>query len=143
MLGNGLMLSAAMTWAGATVISRRILESMSPLRLTFVASIFTAPIHLAIVSPFLADTLPAPGQLWLWGSLIYCGAFSTGFAYVTWNVGVRYLGGSHAAVYQALVTIVAVGGGWLFLREQPLRGQIIGGIAIIGGLMIMRRKRLP
>jgi drug/metabolite transporter (DMT)-like permease len=141
MLGNGLMLAAAMTWAAATVVSRPILVSMSPLRLTFLASVLTAPIHILIVSPVLWSALPSSDQLWLWGALIYCGAFSTGFAYITWNAGVRYLGGSHAAVYQSLVTLIAVVGGWVFLREQPLWGQIVGGIGIIAGLMIMRSKR--
>ena len=139
--GNLMMMSAALCWAAGTVISRRVLERITPLQLAFWSGVLTAPIHLAIAWPYLN---PAWETLMRWKILLavaYSGIFSTGLAYVTWHIGVRRLGGSHAAVYQNLVTLVAVLGGWLLLREQPLTAQIVGGILIIGGLVIMRRGR--
>ena len=59
-------------------------------------------------------------------------------AYASWHVGVRILGGSHAAVYQNVVTLVAVLGGWLFLHERPVVVQIVGGVLIVLGQVAMR-----
>jgi drug/metabolite transporter (DMT)-like permease len=39
------------------------------------------------------------------------------------------------------VTLVAVIGGWIVLKEQPLLAQVLGGILMIAGLLLMRRGR--
>lgn len=160
--GNLLMLGAALTWALGTVLSRPILLTMTPLQLTFIASLLTTPLHLLWIAPQLGQlefagwtagsAVPTAEQLargegrltvtpWLALAIVYSGALSTGVAYALWNTGVKILGGSHAAVYQNVVTLVAVAGGWLFLREQVLAAQITGGAIIIAGLLLMRRGR--
>lgn len=138
LIGNLLITSAAMLWASGTVISGPLLKQISPLRLAFFSSLLTTPIHLAIVRNKLADALlefAEPGVLW---ALIFSGIFSTGIAYATWHVGVRRLGGSHASIYQNVVTLVAVLGGWLALSEPLLLSQIFGGALMICGLLLMR-----
>ncbi len=160
--GNLLMLGAALTWAVGTVLSRPILRTMTPLQLTFIASLLTTPLHLLWILPQLGSLefagwsagspLPTADQIasgearltvtpWLLLAILYSGALSTGIAYALWNTGVKILGGSHAAVYQNVVTLIAVVGGWLFLGEAPLLAQIIGGTIIIAGLLLMRRGR--
>ncbi len=139
--GNVLMMAAAMSWAVGTLISRRVFDRITPLQLAFWSGALTAPIHLAIAWPRLGESWPMVTQTPMLIAIAYSGMFSTGLAYVTWHIGVRRLGGSHAAVYQNVVTLVAVLGGWLFLREQPLAAQIVGGVLIIGGLIAMRSGR--
>ena len=58
-----------------------------------------------------------------------------------WNVGVRQVGPSHAAGFQNLVPIIALITSWLLLGEVPLLLQILGGILIIAGLVVMRWQR--
>ncbi len=140
-LGNLLILGAGLSWASATVISHSILRTMSPLQLTFIASLVTTPLHVAWVLPQLHRHWSTIGDPWMLTAIVFSGAFSTGLAYAFWNTGVKILGGSHAAIYQNVVTLVAVTGGWLVLAEQPLAGQIIGGITIIIGVLVMRRGR--
>lgn len=141
-IGNLLMLIAAFSWATATVLNRSILRSsITPLQLTFIASVTTTPLHLLYVSPVLMqhiDDLCKPTML---AAVIFSGAFSTGLAYALWNTGVKILGGSHAAIFQNVVTVIAVVGGWVVLGEQPLVSQIVGGLVIIAGVLVMRRGR--
>ncbi len=141
MLGNVLILSAAFTWASATVVSRPLMVPVGPLRLAFISCALTTPLHWIVVS-FLCDVsverILVPHQI---ACLLYSGLLSTGLAYATWNFGVQKLGGSHASVYQNIVTLVAVLGGWVVLRESPLLAQILGGALMIVGLLIMRRGR--
>ncbi len=139
--GNLLMLCASCSWAIATVLSRDLLKGITPLQLTWIASITTTPIHWLIVFPQIRESWPAMTTPGMMLAIIYSGALSTGVAYFTWNIGVRILGGSHAAVYQNVVTLVAVAGGWIALRESPLPAQIAGGLLIIAGLLVMRRGR--
>jgi len=140
-LGNLLILTAAICWAGGTVISRPILQSITPLRLAFYSSALTMPLHLLIAAAEIPAALPLVCKPSTLAAIIYSGIFSTGIAYATWHAGVRALGGSHAAVYQNVVTLVAVIGGWIVLQEQPLLSQVLGGVLTVAGLFLMRRGR--
>ncbi len=139
--GNILVVSGALSWAAATVISRPILRVMSPLQLTFIASVTTTPFHVLWILPIVGNQVPAILSGWMMVAIVFSGAFSTGLAYVLWNTGVKILGGSHAAIFQNVVTVVAVTGGWVILGEQPLAGQVVGGATIIAGVLVMRRGR--
>jgi drug/metabolite transporter (DMT)-like permease len=146
--GNLFMLLAAMLWAAGTVYSRPLLREFSPLRLSLISNGLFMPLHLAL-APLWMQFPAKEYEPWLTVlfqpaivlALLYSGAFSTGLAYATWNIGVRHLGGSHAAVYQNIVTLVAVLGGWMFLHESILAAQIVGGGIMLVGLFLMRRGR--
>jgi drug/metabolite transporter (DMT)-like permease len=141
LLGNLLILSASICWATATVLSGTLLQQLTPLRLAFWSSLLTTPAHLLITSSHIAPAVPTLSSPQMICAILYSGILSTGVAYATWHYGVRQLGGSHAAVYQNVVTLVAVLCGWLVLRESILPGQVVGGILTIGGLLLMRRSR--
>jgi drug/metabolite transporter (DMT)-like permease len=140
-VGNLCMLGAAMAWACGTVVSRPILLTMSPLRLAFLSSLLTTPLHVWLVIDQMPAAWPTAMQTHNMLAIIYSGVFSTGVAYATWHAGVRAVGGSHASVYQNVVTLVAVVGGWVFLKEQPMVAQLFGGVLMIAGLLMMRRGR--
>lgn len=137
--GNFLILLASLLWAGGTVLSGPLLKETSPLRLAFFSSLLCTPMQLLIVRQKLVHALPSFAQWENLSALIYSGAFSTGIAYATWHVGVGRLGGSHAAVYQNVVTLVAVLGGCIVLGEPLWVSQVVGGIIMISGLLLMRR----
>lgn len=141
LVGNCFMLAGAMTWASATVVSMPLLKWISPLQLAFFSALFTTPIHVGLHFESILDWLPRLGEPSLLSSVLYSGVLSTGVAYATWNIGVRKLGGSHAAVYQNLVTIVAVLISWFVLGEPVLVLQVVGGVVAIGGLVLIRRGR--
>lgn len=139
--GNLLMLASAMLWASGTVISGPLLKQITPLRLAFLSSLLTTPLHLLIVSRQLPEELPKLAQWQSLAAVVYSGAFSTGIAYATWHIGVSRLGGSHASVFQNVVTLVAVLGGWLVLGEPMLTSQLVGGLLMIVGMLCMRYSR--
>lgn len=139
--GNLIVLAAALAWAAATVMSRPVLQSISPIALAFIASATTLPLHIAVATPHLGEGILALKDPVVIGCLVYSGVFSTGISYAMWHYGVRQVGASHAATYQNLIPIVALAGGWLFLQESLLLGQIVGGFLIIAGLVFMRRAR--
>lgn len=140
-VGNLLILSGSLAWAAGTVLSRPLLHAVSPLQLAFWSALITTPMHLIIIAPQIAENWDKATQSITFLEIVYSGVFSTGLAYASWHVGVRILGGSHAAVYQNVVTLVAVIGGWLFLHEQPVAAQIGGGVLIVFGLVAMRSGR--
>jgi drug/metabolite transporter (DMT)-like permease len=140
--GNLMVLTAALAWALAAVISRPMLKFISPIRLAFYATVGTLPIHYAM--PWIMDS-PNIADVWQPGVLaciVYSGVFSTGLAYAMWNYGVQQLGASHAAVFQNLVPLVALIAAYVSpLHEMVTPMQIIGGSLILSGLFVTRRLR--
>ena len=140
-LGNALILCSALAWSFAAVISRPLMRTVSPIRLAFLATLGTLPIHYLAV-PYLAA--PATVDWWqpqLLVCIAYSGVFSTGLAYAMWNYGVQQLGPSHAAVFQNLVPLFALAAAFVMLGETVAWDQALGGSLIIIGLVLTRRWR--
>ena len=141
LMGNLLVIAAAVCWATATVMSRSVVRQISPTRLAFLSTLISMPAHYLLAFALGGATFPktATTGTWLWTA--YSGLFSTGLAYVFWNYGVRSVGPSHTAVSNNLVPLIALVGSAWALREPITPAQIIGGAMILGGLVIMRRTR--
>ena len=141
LVGNSFILLATMAWAGATVLSRGLLLILTPFQLAAISSLLTTPVHLILTSRQLPDAIGQVAKPHYLAGMIFSGVFSTGVAYALWNAGVRRVGASYASVYQNVVTLVAVVGGWLFLAEEMFIAQILGGAMTIVGLLLMRQGR--
>ena len=139
--GNFFMLMAALTWAWATVQSRKVLPYVSPMRLSAISSVTMLPFQFALAATSLTNNLPQLRESSVWIPLVYAGVLSTGLALPMWSYGVRHSGAAQAAVFQNLVPVVAIATAWFFRGEPVTQNQILGGALIIGGLVLVRRGR--
>ncbi len=142
LIGNLVILGAALCWAAGTVYSRPLLRTISPLQLSAQAALIALPIHWLITMGRLEESLPALRSGTLWAIIVYSGVLSTGLALPMWNYGVRHAGAAHSAIIQNLVPVVAILAAWITRGEEITPAQCIGGGLILGGLLIMRRTRL-
>ena len=117
------------------------MNSVSPLALAFCGVAIAVPLHFVVARHAIPEMLLFVEDQWLLASVLFSGAFSTGLAYTFWNFGVKTLGTSHAAVFQNLVPFIALIAGWLLIGEVPVWLQIIGGVIIVVGLVVMRQNR--
>lgn len=139
--GNAWILAATLAWAGATIVSRNILTVLTPLQLAALASLSTTPIHWLIAWKLSPQGLFGQQTISYWAAMTYSGIFSTGIAYAMWNAGVHRVGAAYASIFQNVVTLVAVLGGWLILNEELLPIQVLGGVVTVVGLLTMRHAR--
>ncbi|MEM8560237.1 MAG: DMT family transporter, partial [Bacteroidota bacterium] len=143
LLGNLLMLGAAVFWALYTVLSKPVMtRGASPTGLAFYGIVVALPgmyaFHHIGADPVVWTGLSGA----VWASLAFSGALSIGVAYGLWNVAVRQVGAPYAAAYGNLVPFVAIGSGAWLLDEAVTAYQLLGGLLIIGGLLVLRRARL-
>lgn len=142
--GNLCVLSAALLWAIGTVYSRPLLKQISPMQLSACSAAIGLPMHILVAwisyqqNPGNLNQL-ATVNMWL--ILLYSGVLSTGLALPMWSFGVRHAGAAHAAVIQNLVPLIAIVAALIFRAERLTVPQLIGGLLIIGGLVIMRTTR--
>ncbi len=142
MLGNIIMLAAALMWGFYTAMARPLISVMSPTALTVCAILPAMPLLVLAAVPFVAQ-MDWYEVTWLHVlAIIASGALPTGFAIVLWNRGVRTIGASHTAAFGNLVPFVALFSAWWMLGDPVLPAQVIGGTLIIGGLAVMRRSRV-
>ena len=141
LIGNLIVGLAALCWSFGTVLSRPLLKHIEPLPLAFWALALSTPFHFLIAGNGLGELGNLLSDPWLAAAILYSGALSTGIAYVLWNQGIRSLGTAHASIYQNLVPIVALVAAWFLIGEIPVALQIIGGLLIITGVVVMRKNR--
>jgi len=128
--GNLMILSAAMLWAGYTILSRSLLAHYSPLKVTALAMSTGTPFIVLYAIPALREQNWGAVSWQGWGGLAFSSVLAIALAYVVWNLGVSRVGGARTAVYSNLTPVVATFTGWLFLGEA-ITLWVIGGAALI------------
>lgn len=141
LFGNALMLTGAVLWGTYTALNTSVVHEVEPVAVTFFGILVALPFLGAIGAPYASTVAWAEVDLWVWVAIVFSGGLSTGVAFVVWNTAVRNVGASNTAVYNNLVPLIAVFGGWLFLDETVNAAQLGGGALIIVGLVMVRRYR--
>ncbi len=139
-LGNVLMLFGAVFWALYTVFSRPILTRGTPaLGLTFFGVLAAMPILAGLGLFTLPETSWAGFEAVTWIALLFSGGLSTGVAYAIWIMAVKKVGPSQTAAFSNLVPFVALVAAYFLLSEPITLVQVVGGLMIVGGLVVLRR----
>ncbi len=141
LFGDLIVLGAALAWASGTILSKRVLADIDPMRFAFLYPLVALPLHWIIAWPlFTVEELQAaPAELWI--GVVYSGVLSTGVAYVLWNIGLVAVGPARTAVYVNLVPVVATAVAWGAFGEAVGLLQMIGGTVVITGLLLVQRSR--
>lgn len=141
LLGDLLILLAAMMWAAYTLGGKSLLARYSPLKLNALTMIPGTLLLALISAPALA------GQDWgavsagQWGAWAYSTTFAVVVAYVLWYTSVQRVGGARTAVYSNLTPVVATVASWLLMGERLAPLQILGAAVVIAGILLTRRGR--
>lgn len=141
LIGNFIVLLAALIWSAGTVYSRPLLKIVSPMHLAALTTTIALPLHFLLAISPMTESVSALRSISLWGIIIYAGVLSSGLALPMWHYGVRHAGAAHAAIFQNVVPLVAIIVAWLTQGEQITSAQILGGVLIVGGLIAMRISR--
>lgn len=140
LLGNAVSFLAAIAWGCFTAMSRPHLDDHSAIGLAFWTMLAALP-FLWVVAIAEPDAFAGMENPIVWLVLAYSGVLSTGVAYILWNVGIRYVGAAHTAVFANLVPVVAFVIGVVWLGESGTIFELVGAGSILVGLYLMRRSR--
>lgn len=138
LVGDLLVLVGSLCWAIYTVLLKPHTERVPGLQLSTFTMIGGAVPVLAVAWPRVSHTnwsaLPPLG----FAAIAYSGLFSLVIAYFFWYRGVRVIGPTRTAMYSNLQPVIAVLVAWIMLGETPTPWQVVGAIAILGGLALTR-----
>jgi len=140
LLGDLLILVAAMTVGAYTVFSMRVLERHSPLAVATYPTLFGAPFVLLLASPGLAGLDWGGVDGGAWAAVGFSAVFATAFAFSAWQRGISRIGANRVLVYQYLITLTGVASGIAFFGERLGISKILGGAVILLGVYLARRR---
>jgi drug/metabolite transporter (DMT)-like permease len=131
LLGNIILVGAAVTWALLSVYVKIASKRFDSLIITtyamLFALIFTTPLMLMQHNNF---TLILNNRNLIFG-IIYLGVVSTAGAFFLWNKGIELMDAGIGSLFLFFQPVTGSIFGWLYLNEQLTFGFFIGGILIV------------
>jgi drug/metabolite transporter (DMT)-like permease len=141
LLGVGMCLLAAVSYATAVVGQKPALRHASALQVTtfgcFVGTAATLPFAAQLVS----QTASAPVSATL--MLVYLGVVPTALAFTTWAYALNRTTAGKMGVTTYIVPVLVVLMSWAFLGETPRPLAYLGGLLCLAGVAISRRRTPP
>ncbi|MFS6937140.1 putative DMT superfamily transporter inner membrane protein [Neisseria animaloris] len=139
-LGEILMTCAVIAWTVYTLISRKVLTSLSPIAATTYSTLW-GTLFLGIGAIGQLDSLDAASFTWqVWVSIFYLGAFGTVAAFVWYYQGIRAVGPSRTIIFNNLVPVFGVLLSALLLGEPILMSMLLGGAISVAGVLLVNSK---
>jgi drug/metabolite transporter (DMT)-like permease len=138
-IGDLLVLTGTICWSTYTVLSKPLLQRYSPLKLTTLTVAIGTPLLVLVSIPSLKEQNWSSVSLEGWLSLAYSFSFAIAIGYVLWYTGVSRIGGARTALYEGLITVIAVVAAWLSLSESMTPLQILGIVLVFVSLYLARR----
>jgi drug/metabolite transporter (DMT)-like permease len=140
LVGDLLVLVAAICVGAYAVLSMPLLERYTPLAVATYPVLFGIPFLLLLSSPQLFSLEWESVGVGPWAAVAYAGVFATAFTFSAWQRGISRIGANRVLVYQYLITIVGVTSGIVFFGETLSINKIVGGAVILLGVYLARRQ---
>jgi drug/metabolite transporter (DMT)-like permease len=140
LLGDLLVLVAAICVGAYAVLSMPLLERYTPLAVATYPVLFGIPFLLLLSSPELFSLDWGSVGAGPWAAVAYAGVFATAFTFSAWQRGISRIGANRVLVYQYLITIVGVTSGIVFFDETLSINKVAGGAVILLGVYLARRQ---
>lgn len=135
-LGEWLIVACSLLWAVYTFIGRRGTRSLSPLAMTFGASL-SGWLMLTVAALFQGSLFALQATTWHgWLAIVFLGVFGAALAFTWYAEAVQRIGPTRSAVFINLVPVSAVVLGARLLGERLGLPVLAGGALVIAGVLI-------
>ncbi len=135
--GDLIVIAAVFCWSVYSLLIKQYATRL-PGQSTFLVTIGLGAI---VLFPFsLYETLSSATVIhWEWSTIaaiLYVGIFASIVAFLCWNSGVIQLGANKASIYLNFIPVFASIFAVLFLDEKLHSFQLIGGLAVVAGVIL-------
>ncbi|UCZ55207.1 DMT family transporter [Bacillus shivajii] len=136
-IGDAIMIGAIGTWAIYSIYVKKWIHLLPPYAALFVMT----GVSVIVLLPFVmfewfiagVPTLANPSYI---TGLLYLGVFPSLVALIFYNRAVQQLGASRASVFLNFLPVFTMVGAYFWLGEVITSMQIIGAIAVMGGVVL-------
>ncbi|SEG15910.1 Uncharacterized membrane protein [Nonomuraea solani] len=134
--GDLLFLLSAACWAGFTLLGRRVLTGIEPLRATTYATVSGAALLAVYSAPAATEVVwgDVPAHVWL--NIVFVALGPTAVANLLYYRGIKAVGPSSASIMMFLVPVVGTTCSALFLGESFNPVQAAGAVVLLVGAVL-------
>lgn len=139
--GDLIVLFAVFCWAIYSLLIKQYAGRL-PGYSTFLATIALGALMLVpfTIYELLTTTINIQWSASTIGSIFYVGIVASIVAFLSWNAGVVALGANRASIYLNFIPVFAAIFAILFLGEQLQIAQLLGGVAVVSGVLLSTKK---
>jgi drug/metabolite transporter (DMT)-like permease len=136
--GTLLIVLASFSESIAFIMQKRFLRKYTGLELA-TYMMWAGTVFMLVFLPELLRELP-DAALMPTLSIIYLGLFPAAISYVAWSYTLARISASVATSFLNLSPVLALLISWLWLHEVPVLLEIVGGVVVIVGVLIVNTK---
>lgn len=139
LIGDLLIVACTICWSTYTVLSKPLLKHYSPLKLvSLTVAMGTVPLVMASTPSLITQNWSCiSADAWL--SLLYSAILAVAMGYAIWYTGVSHIGSAKTAIYEYLITVIAIIASWILLNEALTLIQVVGAALVFTGLLRSRK----
>lgn len=142
-LGEILILGCSVLWTVYTFIGRRGARSLSPLAMTFGASV-AGWCMLTVAALLQGSLFSLAATTWRgWSAIVFLGLFGVALAFTWYAEAVQHIGATRSAMFINLVPVSAVILGAVLLDERLGLAVLAGGALVVIGVVITHYAGVP
>lgn len=136
--GDILMFAAVWSWAGYSILSRKIMQKydLSPLMITA----YTFLVCTIAAIPFVIWEQPMSYLPYTttggWLAVVYMAVFASVLGYLFQLIAIQKIGASRSSIFINLVPVFTIGQAWYFLHEPVTLVKLISALIIISGVYL-------
>ena len=135
-VGNSMVLGAVCCESLYVILSRRLTQTLAAIDICAYTHLFglllMLPLGLKALAGFDFVAVPAG----IWALTLWYGLSASIFSFWLWMKGIRYVHGSLAGVFSAVLPIAAAAYGIVFLDERPTLAHGIALACVVTGIAI-------
>ncbi len=139
-VGDLVMLAAAILWASYAVFSRPLLKKYSPMKIVAYIHILGSVIIIPIGFQQMLQVPILSMGLVGWVCILQYSLLAGVYAFLVWYRAVQRVGASQTMLFQYFVPLVAVVAAYLILREMPTLLQVAGIAITLAGVHLARQR---
>jgi drug/metabolite transporter (DMT)-like permease len=145
LLGNLMILGAVCCESLYVILSRQLTQTLPAIEICAYTHGFGLLLMLPLGLPALLTFNYASVTLPVWGLVLWYGLSASIFSFWLWMKGIRYVDGSLAGVFSAVLPIAAAAYGIAFLGERPTFAHGIALACVVAGIALasMKSGRVP
>lgn len=135
LLGPLLVLASAVIWSLSAVLSKPLLASYGPSRVTLLTSLIGLVPLMALGRSHTLDTALAMSP-WLWLLMLHLAVIASIVSLQLWSYGLKHIDSASAAAFIYAVPVISVIAGVVLLGEPLTLTLVIGGALVLAGVMV-------
>ncbi|RVX41313.1 drug/metabolite transporter (DMT)-like permease [Nonomuraea polychroma] len=142
--GDLLFLLSAGCWAGFTLLGRRVLAGIEPLRATTYATVSGAVLLAIYSAPAAVEVAWHDVPAYVWLNVVFVALGPTAVANLLYYRGVQAVGPASASIMMFLVPVVGTACSALLLDESFGAVQAVGAAVLsVGAVLAVTQGRIP